>query len=77
MGNLRRDLEPRGTIHLCIDMQRLFAPDGPWPTPWMMRVLPVVAMLVEKAPERTIFTRFITAHSPSEASGMWSAYYRK
>jgi hypothetical protein len=23
-----------GTVHLCIDMQRLFAPGGPWSTPW-------------------------------------------
>jgi len=34
-------LTPR-TVHLCVDMQRLFSRDGPWPTPWMDRVLPVV-----------------------------------
>ena len=32
----------RNTVHLCIDMQNIFAPDGAWPTPWMPRVLPVV-----------------------------------
>ena len=31
------------TVHLCIDMQRLFSDEGPWATPWMTRVLPVVA----------------------------------
>ena len=31
------------TVHLCIDMQLLFANDTPWHTPWMGRVLPVVA----------------------------------
>lgn len=40
-------------------MQRLFAEGGPWPTPWMPRVLPTVEKLVTRAPERTIFTRFI------------------
>lgn len=32
--------KPDGTVHLCLDMQRLFGRDGPWPTPWMERVLP-------------------------------------
>jgi nicotinamidase-related amidase len=58
MGTL---LSPPGAYaaNLCIDMQNLFAPGGPWATPWMERVAPFVAALVERAPERTIFTRFI------------------
>ena len=44
-------------VHLCIDMQRLFTNEGPWPTPWMERVLPVVVAIVERAPARTVFTR--------------------
>jgi isochorismatase family protein len=63
-------------IHLCIDMQRLFSPDGIWPTPWMTRVLPSVIELVEHA-ECTVFTRFLTPHSPLEMPGMWRAYYQK
>jgi nicotinamidase-related amidase len=47
------------SVHLCVDMQRLFTADGPWPTPWMDRVLPVVAALAHRHPERTVFTRFI------------------
>ena len=31
------------TVHLCLDMQRIFAPEGPWATPWMERVLPLLA----------------------------------
>ena len=38
------------TLHLCIDMQRLFSTEGPWPTPWMERVLPVVARLRNEFP---------------------------
>jgi nicotinamidase-related amidase len=33
------------TVHLCLDMQRIFARGGPWATPWMERVLPVVASI--------------------------------
>ena len=43
------DLHPypltRHTVHLCVDMQRLFSTEGPWPTPWMDRVLPVVTAI--------------------------------
>jgi hypothetical protein len=45
------------TIHLCIDMQNLFALNTPWHTPWMARVLPVVTRLAERHPSRTVFTR--------------------
>jgi hypothetical protein len=31
-------LTPR-TVHLCVDMQRIFSSEGPWATPWMERVL--------------------------------------
>lgn len=68
---------PATAIHLCIDMQGLFAPGGPWPTPWMARVQPNVVKLVEHAPQRTIFTRFLTPKSADQAGGMWRAYYEK
>ena len=29
-------------IHLCIDMQNIFAKGGLWETPWMERVLPTI-----------------------------------
>lgn len=77
MGDLKSRLRAQTTVHLCIDMQCLFAPHGPWPTPWLERVLPVVIRLIEHSPDRTIFTRFITAKSADEAPGRWSAYYRK
>lgn len=76
MGDLKTAMAP-SAVHLCIDMQRLFAPEGPWPTPWMERVLPNVVRLVERAPVRTLFTRFIPPNSADDVSGMWRAYYRK
>jgi nicotinamidase-related amidase len=36
------------SVHLCVDMQRIFSADGPWPTPWMERVLPVAAALAAR-----------------------------
>ncbi len=63
------------TIHLCVDMQNVFAEDTPWHTPWMKRVLPCVAAIVERHPERTIFTRFIPPPSADEAAGSWRRYF--
>lgn len=64
-------------LHLCIDMQRLFSDEGPWPTPWMHRVLPNCVALAEQAPERTIFTRFVPPQVPEEAHGAWRPYYER
>jgi nicotinamidase-related amidase len=65
------------TVHLCVDMQRIFSAEGPWPTPWMERVLPVVAELAGRFPERTVFTRFITPNKADDMPGMWQRYYGK
>lgn len=63
--------------HLCVDMQRLFAEDTAWRTPWMQRVAPKVRSIVEAQPERTIFTRFIPADAPGEGEGVWRRYWRR
>lgn len=63
------------SVHLCVDMQVLFSDQGPWPTPWMRRVLPNCVALTKRAPERTIFTRFIPPLRPEEATGSWRPYY--
>jgi nicotinamidase-related amidase len=69
-------LTPR-TLHLCVDMQRIFSAEGVWATPWMDRVLPVVAELAGLYPERTVFTRFITPDRPDDMPGMWQRYYTR
>lgn len=66
-----------GAVHLCVDMQRMFAEDTEWRTPWMERVLPNVIRLVERRPERTIFTRFIPAAEPGRGAGTWRRYYER
>ncbi|HEY8577528.1 MAG TPA: isochorismatase family cysteine hydrolase [Devosia sp.] len=63
--------------HLCIDMQRMFADETEWHTPWMARVLPNVVSLVELDPARTVFTRFITPMSADDVSGTWHRYYQR
>ena len=64
------------SVHLCMDMQRIFSAEGPWPAPWMDRVLPVAAALA-RHPERTVFTRFIPPERPDQMSGMWRRYYAR
>lgn len=76
MGKLSQEL-PSNAVHLCIDMQRIFSSDGPWPTPWMEHVLPNVEELVRRAPAQTIFTRFITPPRAADMAGRWVSYYEK
>jgi nicotinamidase-related amidase len=64
-------------LHVCVDMQRLFAESTEWRTPWMDRVLPRVVALVEPRPERTIFTRFIPAIEPGAGTGTWRRYFER
>jgi nicotinamidase-related amidase len=67
MGDVLVDAVPLSAVHLCVDMQRIFSSDVPWPTPWMERVLPTVTRIAERFPERTVFTRFITPATPADA----------
>jgi nicotinamidase-related amidase len=64
-------------VHLCIDMQRLFAEASPWHVPWMPRILPQIVTLAEWCPARTIFSRFIPPATPDEAQGAWRDYYNR
>ena len=65
------------SVHLCVDMQRIFSAEGTWPTPWMDRVLPVAAALANRHPERTVFTRFIPPERPDQMPGRWRRYYTR
>jgi len=58
-------------------MQRLFSADGPWTTPWLDRVLPVVTELASRHPERTVFTRFIPPERATDMPGLWQRYYSR
>ena len=64
-------------VHLCVDMQRMFAEDTEWKMPWLERVLPNILSITSTHPERTIFTRFIPAQKPGQGVGMWRHYYER
>lgn len=64
-------------VHLCVDMQRIFAKGGIWETPWMERVLPIIAAIGARYREQTVFTRFITPVTPEQAPGHWRHYYER
>src|ERR1700748_1678826 len=66
-----------GTVHLCIDMQTLFAERTDWHVPWLERVLPAVAGLAEARCERTVFTRFVPPARPEDTMGAWRRYYER
>ena len=67
-------LGPRA-VHLCVDMQTLFAERTDWHVPWLERVLPAVMRLAEARRGQTVFTRFVPPDRPEKASGAWRRYY--
>ena len=64
-----------GTVHLCVDMQTIFAERTDWHVPWLAQILPAVVALAGARCRRTIFTRFIPPDSPEQAHGTWRRYY--
>ena len=77
ISGLRFGAIGKRAVHASIDMQRLFAPGGPWAVPWAQRVLPVIEELTARHPQQTLFTRFVPAAQPGEGPGMWARYYRR
>jgi nicotinamidase-related amidase len=66
-----------GCAHICVDMQRIFAEETPWKTPWLRRVLPNVIEMAAAKSCKTAFTRFIPANRPGEGPGVWKRYYER
>lgn len=64
-------------VHLCVDMQKMFAEPTDWTTPWMKRVLPNAIRLCEGHAERCVFTRFVPAREPGLGQGTWKSYYQR
>ncbi len=76
-STLRDEPLSETTVHLCVDVQRLFGPGTEWALPWLERVVPSLVQLCEMGPERTIFTRFIPARRPGQGQGTWRRYYTR
>ncbi len=64
-------------MHICVDMQRMFAERTQWHTPWMKRVLPNIIDMVSTHAAATIFTRFIPPIVPENSRGSWQRYYQR
>jgi nicotinamidase-related amidase len=72
------ELRLQAAVHLAVDMQRLFCePGSPWCLPWFAPVLPQVAALARRHPERTVFSRFIPPNQPEDMPGAWQDYFRR
>ena len=67
----------RPCLHVAVDMQRLFAEPTVWHTPALADILPRVVRIARHAPEQTVFTRFVCAERPEDASGAWRGYYER
>jgi nicotinamidase-related amidase len=67
----------QNSIHICVDMQRMFAEDTEWKMPWLERVLPSIVEISAAHSERTIFTRFIPAQKAGHGVGIWRRYYER
>jgi len=65
------------TMHVVIDMQRLFAEDTVWHTPSLHDILPNVLRLCAAFEARTLFAKFMLPETPDHAPGRWQAYYRR
>ncbi|MBB4797678.1 nicotinamidase-related amidase [Brevundimonas bullata] len=75
MSSGLNNIIPSNAVHLCVDMQRMFAEDTPWRMPWAERVVPVIVEICERQAARTCFTRFIPAAHPGEGRGRWRGYW--
>lgn len=67
---------PPDTLHIVVDMQRLFVEHPDWSVPELPTIVPPILRLIDAHPRETLFTRFITPREPEEADGQWRLYYR-
>jgi nicotinamidase-related amidase len=75
--SLRYGPPGENAVHLCVDMQRMFAEATEWKMPWLERVLPNIVAITSAHAKRTVFTRFIPARKPGQGVGMWRRYYER
>ena len=68
---------PLDTLHVVVDMQRLFIEHPDWCVPELPNLVAPISKIIEAHPRRTVFTRFITPRKPEDAGGQWRHYYRR
>ena len=67
---------PLDTLHVVIDMQRLFVEHPDWRVPDLPKLVAPISKLIDAHPRRTVFTRFVTPRKAEDAGGRWRHYYR-
>jgi len=65
------------TVHVVVDMQRLFAEETGWRVPTIETVMPNIQRLVGHRPARALYTRFITPANAGAGNGVWQGFYRR
>jgi nicotinamidase-related amidase len=73
---LRFGLIASNAVHLCIDMQRLFAHDSPWASGAVQAALPAASEVCRWKPQAVVFTQFLCPDDPDSARGQWAVFYR-
>jgi len=63
------------TLHLCIDMQLMFALETKWASEAIWRALPAILEISGRYTSQTVFTRFICPKDLSETAGQWTRFY--
>ena len=71
------ELLPTDTLHVVIDMQRLFAEGTVWHTPGLDGILPAVARLSAARLDRAGFLRFVPPGRPVDAPGRGRRFYER
>jgi len=70
-------LRSGSTVHLAIDMQRVFSEATEWHLAGFDAIVPQVAAIAAAMPTRTLFSRFVVPHTAEHAKGHWQNYYRR
>ena len=65
----------RNTLHVCIDMQLMFAFETKWASESIWNALPAIMKICDKYAPSTAFSRFICPKDLSETSGQWTRFY--
>ena len=65
----------RETIHLCIDMQRIFLEPSPWFCKQGIEILEPILALIRHQPYKSWFSQFMTPNNSNEMENSWERYY--
>ena len=67
----------QNSIHLCVDMQKIFLEPGPWFCSETKKIIGPIKEIIQQFPKNTWFSRFLTPNNPQEFSNSWRRYYEQ